>query len=76
MTNMTNTPNTNCLAGMRCPNCKSTGPFKISATALFTIGDDGTEDFGDVEYDGGSYCFCPACEHDGIVHDFMAGEQP
>jgi len=65
-----NDKNTNCLAGMHCPECKSPGPFKISATALFTITDDGTEEFGDIEYDGGSYCCCPACDHDGIVHDF------
>jgi hypothetical protein len=70
---MTDAPNTNCLADMRCPHCKSTGPFKISATAMFTIGDDGTEDFGDIEYDGGSYCVCPECDHYGIVHDFQTG---
>ena len=34
-------PNTNALAGMRCPNCKSTGPFEINATACFTVYDDG-----------------------------------
>jgi hypothetical protein len=73
---MTDDINTNCLAGMRCPNCGSRGPFAVSATALFTIGDDGTEDFGDVEYDGGSYCECPACGHDGIVHDFMTEDAP
>lgn len=70
---MTEIQNTNCLDGMQCPDCKSTGPFKISATALFTIGDDGTEDFGDIEYDAGSYCVCPECDHDGIVHDSQTG---
>lgn len=71
---MTNKPNTNCLAGMRCPQCQSTGPFRIVATALFTIGDDGADIFGDIEYDGGSYCVCPDCGHDGIVHDFTTAE--
>jgi hypothetical protein len=67
--------NTNCLVGMQCPNCKSLGPFSISATAIFTFSDDGTESFGDVEYDGGSYCLFIECEHDGIVHDFNAVDQ-
>jgi hypothetical protein len=65
--------NTNCLAGMQCPSCKSDGPFKIAATALFTIHDDGTGEFGDVEYDGGSYCECPQCDFDGIVDDCKKG---
>jgi hypothetical protein len=66
--------NTNCLRGMVCPQCKSTGPFRISATALFTITDEGADEFGDIEYDGGSYCVCDACDHDGIVHDFKTGD--
>jgi hypothetical protein len=64
---------TNCLAGMECPGCKSAGPFKIAANALFTICDDGTEAFGDLEYDDGSYCVCPLCDFDGIVNDFKKG---
>ena len=64
---MTKAANTNCLAGMECPGCKSDGPFKIQATALFTIHDDGTEAFGAVEYDAASYCACPQCDFEGIV---------
>jgi hypothetical protein len=69
-------PNTNCLAGMQCPRCKSLGPFTISCTAIFILTDDGAECSGDIEYDGGSYCMCRECEHDGIIHDFQTGEQP
>ena len=72
---MTEAANTNCLAGMACPSCKNEGPFKIAATALFTIHDDGTGAFGDVEYDDGSYCACPQCDFDGIVWDFKKGDQ-
>lgn len=68
--------NTNCLAGFRCPNCGSRGPFRISATSLFTISDDGSWDFGEIEYDSGSYCVCAACDHDGIIHDFEVEAQP
>ena len=62
--------NTNCLKGMQCPECKSVGPFRIECTSLFTMYDDGTEDYEDVLYDGESYCHCPLCEHDGKIHDF------
>lgn len=68
-----NMANANCLAGMACPQCGSPGPFQISATALFTMTDDGSETFGDIAYDGGSYCRCVACGHDGFVHDFRTG---
>lgn len=65
--------NKNCLDGMACPQCRSHGPFQISATALFTMTDDGSDAFGDIAYDGGSYCRCVACGHDGFVHDFRTG---
>lgn len=67
-------PNTNCLAGMQCPECKSYGPFRISATSLFVMYDNGSDDYHDVEYDDGSYCDCPECDHAGIVHDFKTEE--
>lgn len=62
--------NINCLAGMRCPKCKSRGPFAIAATAIFTMTDEGTDSFGDIEYDDGSYCQCTECDHDGIIDEF------
>lgn len=55
---------------MRCPQCASTGPFRVAATSVFVIDAEGTEEHGDVEYDGGNYCECDACDHSGIVHDF------
>jgi hypothetical protein len=62
--------NTNCLDGMKCPKCGSEGPFKIAGTALFTVSDEGTEEYGDVEWDNNSYCHCPECDLDGIVYSF------
>lgn len=62
--------NINCLAGMRCPNCKSHGPFEIYACALFTVHDDGTDDYTDLEWNNGSFCFCPHCQHEGYVFSF------
>jgi hypothetical protein len=62
--------NTNCLKAMKCPKCGSEGPFRIECTSMFTMYDDGTEDFEDVLYNGESYCMCPQCDHDGKIHDF------
>ena len=73
---MSKAVNTNCLEGMECPGCKSDGPFKIAATVLCTIHDEGAEDFGEPEYDDGSYCACPQCDFDGIVWDFKKGDGP
>ena len=68
-------PNTNCLAGIQCPNCKSTGPFDINASACFTFHDDGTENFRNVEFGQGNFCACHQCDYDGCVLDFQTGEQ-
>jgi hypothetical protein len=63
--------NTNCLEGMRCPGCGSDGPFRISATVLVLVEDDGpADDLSGSEWDDGSYCECDACDHSGIVNDF------
>ena len=53
--------NENCLAGMACPRCGSLEPFSIAGTALFEVHDDGTEDYGDVEWDDDSSCECRRC---------------
>jgi hypothetical protein len=66
-------PNQNCLEGMQCPACKSYGPFAIAISAIAVIHDDGADNYGDTEWDGGSYCSCPDCDHDGIVSDFQTG---
>ncbi len=62
--------NTNCLEGMRCPNCKSEGPFDIYAHSTFVFTDDGTDEFGDVEWDDDSPCECKECNFEGIAGDF------
>lgn len=62
--------NTNCLAGMCCPKCKSLGPFDIVVTAVATVFDSGTDDVTEVEWDDNSACICRECRHDGSVRDF------
>ena len=66
--------NTNCLAGMRCPKCRSLGAFVIAVTASATVYDDGTDDITDVEWEGESGCVCKDCGHAATVNDFREGE--
>lgn len=64
------TPNTNCLAGMQCPNCQSFEPFRISVTTLCLLYDEGTETAGDIDWDDNSSCQCTDCGHSRTVADF------
>jgi len=67
---MSENPNTNCLEGMQCPECESYGPFVIGALAFFTHYDEGSDDCGDLEWDGDSYCRCDDCGHEAQVIHF------
>lgn len=63
--------NTNCLEGMRCPECGALEPFTIFVKTAVRMWDDGSEDtYGDQEWDDGSYCMCDACTFSGMVMDF------
>ncbi len=67
--------NTNCLQGMRCPQCGANEPFHIDCSCTFTFRDDGTEPTGDVEYEDDSFIACEACGHTDIVKTFMEENQ-
>lgn len=58
-------PNTNCLEDRHCPQCLQTDRFKITATTVFELFDDGTGDHEDVEYDDNSPVHCPECNWTG-----------
>jgi len=64
--------NENFLVGMKCPSCKSKGPFQINCSGLMLVYDDGTEpaEGSDTDWDSESYCRCPACKKVGLVADF------
>jgi Zn ribbon nucleic-acid-binding protein len=67
--------NTNCLRGMKCPECGQEDSLKIQATCIFTVTDDGTEDEGyGHDWKNTSYCECPDCGHHGTVADFTIEE--
>jgi len=66
-------PNENVLAGIKCPNCKSEGPFNIVATAWFKdVTDDGVTDFEDVEWDHTNNIRCNHCGRTGTVGGFQS----
>jgi hypothetical protein len=70
--------NTNCLADIKCPACGNEDSFRIAATSLFTVTDDGTDDYADVHWDDDSYADCPECHRHGTLRDFRdsVSEQP
>jgi len=62
--------NTNCLEGVRCPQCGYQDHFFISGTSLFSVYDDGTDSHEDVEWDDASYIRCASCRHEGTLRVF------
>jgi len=57
--------NSNCLEGVKCPDCSNEQSFQVIALATFTVFDDGTEVSGDVEYDAASAAYCTQCDWSG-----------
>ena len=62
--------NTNCLVNIKCPDCGNEDRLRIAATAVFTVTDDGTDDYGDVEWDDNSYAECAERHRHGTLKDF------
>jgi hypothetical protein len=59
-----------CIEGMRCPQCGNHEEFMVSMTCMAMVGEDGTYDEQDMEWDGDSLCICPRCDHNGRVSEF------
>ena len=62
--------NTNCLEDIQCPACGNEESFRIAATTIVTVTDDGTDDPGDMEWDDESYAECAGCFRHGTLKDF------
>ena len=62
--------NTNCLAGIRCPQCGSYEPFDIVVETVAKIYDDGVDHTRDTEWDSDSFLYCCNCDDQGIVSEF------
>ena len=72
---MSEYPNTNCLEGMRCPQCKQYYMFRIIGEALFEVSDDGTGDYSSVEWWDDNHASCPQCDWTGMVKDLREENQ-
>jgi hypothetical protein len=63
--------NENCLEAMRCPQCGSLGPFKITVTTVLLVDDEGIDNEGiDNMWDKQSRCECRDCYNVGTAADF------
>lgn len=65
---------TNCLAGLKCPKCSHTDGFKIEATCLATVFDDGVDDAVEYDWNEHSACQCRSCDYRGLVGDFQGAD--
>jgi hypothetical protein len=61
---------TNCMEGLRCPSCKQEDGLRIECIVVCKVTNDGIAPSGDLDFTDGSWCHCPACEHEGTVKDF------
>lgn len=68
--------NTNCLEGIRCPECGQEDEFKIEVTTVMLVTDDGTEvdRYAETEWTDASYILCPECERFGKVAEFTVND--
>ena len=62
--------NTNCLAGMACPECNHYEDFDIVATCVVHVEDDGTDECRDFDWDDDSTCTCRLCGFAGEIRLF------
>ena len=62
--------NTNCLANMECPRCKSTGPFYIEIKTTVLMYDDGSGDTSDMAWEDSASCSCHNCKFKATAKDF------
>ncbi len=68
-------PNTNCLEGMQCPECRSEGPFDIQVICWMEVTDDGTGDLREVEWDSDSACRCMGCNYANTARVFRLEDE-
>jgi len=63
-------PNENCLINIACPECGNRDQFRIEMKSMFTLRDDGTHGYEDMEWGQNAFCQCGQCQHEGKVRDF------
>lgn len=82
-------PNSNCLAGKRCPTCGNHESLEVETLGVIEgttrvsrfwtrVTDDGTENpvtVGDTEEPDDGYTICPECGHEGPNAEFDDGDR-
>ncbi len=58
------------LIGLACPKCHDDACLNLILTTWASLSADGTQPFGDPEWDQDAPCVCKACDFSGIVADF------
>jgi hypothetical protein len=56
--------------GLACPECGRDDNLRIVITTWATLSEDGTEPFGDHEWDDTASCRCHSCNFSGVASDF------
>jgi hypothetical protein len=64
--------NTNCLEGLRCPQCGNEERLFITGTVRLDVTDEGADvaDGSDWHWDDTSLTICPECDKDGPLSEF------
>lgn len=55
---------------LACPDCGQAYALDIQIFCMSRVTADGSEPFGDHDWDHDSFCACPDCGHCGAVCDF------
>lgn len=74
--------NTNCLEGLKCPECGYEDEILVYAEMWVSLTDDGTDSFADslkhrsdVAYDENRDAECPNCQHVGRLKEWRITKQ-
>ena len=59
---------------LACPKCGSDERLQVSLRSMADVTPDGTEPFGDHEWDNASFMRCAACGHAATVSNFYVEE--
>lgn len=62
--------NTNVLAGLQCPECKSDGPYQMTMKCFAEVADDGIDQTWEHEWGPTDFCRCIHCNFTGKVRNF------
>jgi hypothetical protein len=68
--------NTNCLEGIKCPDCGNEESFMVTVTGITKVTDDGTDHVTDLEWAEDAPTICNQCQRTGKWNDFLAPKFP